>query len=134
MTTATATWKIAGKGAGGQCEHCPRRLVTHYVITSSAGETMRVGRGCLKKITGWTLTAAQADAAVRLAARAARWDAWRAANPAEAAIITACAEREAGEIRERRRQCAGPAQEVKWAIGEQAYGWENLLANYLREH
>ena len=129
----TAQWKITGKGAGGQCEHCPRRLATHYVITNGS-QTMKVGRGCLKKITGWTVTAAQAEAAVRLAARAGRWAAWCAANPAEAAVITAAAEREAEEIRQRRRQCAGPAQEIKTCIGEDGFGWRALLAQYLNEH
>ena len=127
----TAQWKITGKGAGGQCEHCPRRLATHYVITSSEGRTMKVGRGCLKKITGWTVTAAQADAAARLAARAGRWAAWSAENPAEAAFITARAESEAEEIRQRRRITAGPAQELRAYIADGGADWRILLAEWL---
>lgn len=127
----TAQWKITGKGAGGQCEHCPRRLATHYVITSDAGQTMKVGRGCLKKITGWTVTAAQAEAAVRLAARDARWSAWCARNPDEAAVITARAGVEAGEIRQGLRATAGPAQELKTYIADNGADWRVLLAEWL---
>ena len=127
----TAQWKITGKGPGGQCEHCPRKLATHYVITSGEGQTMKVGRGCLKKITGWTVTAAQADAAVRLAAREARWAAWSAANPAEAAVITAEAGREAEDFRQGRLQCGGHAQAVRTAVGDGSHGWQGFLAEYL---
>jgi hypothetical protein len=135
MTTTAApaiAWKITGKGPGGQCGHCPRRLAVHYVITDTAtGRAMTVGRGCLKKITGWTVTAAQADAAVRLAAREARWAAWCAANPAEARVITAAAEREAGEFRQGLRQCGGYAQSVRTCVGDGAPGWEDYLGEYL---
>lgn len=126
-----AAWKITGKGSGGQCGHCPRQLVTHYVITSGDGQVMRVGRGCLKKVTGWTVTAAEADRILRRAERDARWQAWADAHPGEAAVINGDADREAEEIRQRRRQCAGPAQEVRTAIAGNEFGWQNFLASYL---
>ena len=125
------TWKLTGKGGPAQCGHCPRALVTHYTVTASTGQTMIVGRGCLKKVTGWTLTAAQAASRLRLAEREARWEAWSAQNPAVAAIVTAGTDREAAEIRARRRQAAGPAQELRTLIGEQGYGWRDMLAQYL---
>lgn len=88
------TWKLTGKPDGpGQCEHCPRALIHRYEVTSSTGTKMIVGRGCLKQVTGWTLSAAQADAEVRMIAtrarRAANWAAWATAHPRFAAIILA---------------------------------------------
>ena len=60
-TTAQATWKVTGKpNGGGSCEHCGRALVHRYEVTSDTGAKMIVGRGCLKAVTGWTLSAAQA--------------------------------------------------------------------------
>jgi hypothetical protein len=130
--TAGTTWKLTGRGTGGQCEHCPRRLATHYVVTDTAtGTSMKVGRRCLKKVTGWTVTAAQAEAAVRLAEQDARWSAWCAASPAEAAVVAQAAEREAEEVRQGLRQCAGYAQSVKGAIGRGEAGWQGFLAEYL---
>lgn len=132
MSSTDITWKITGKGAGGQCQHCPRKLATHYVITSSNGQVMTVGRGCLKKVTGWTVTAAQAEAALRLARRAETWAAWSAANPEAAALVGAAADREAEEIRQRRRIVAGPAQELRQMIGDRERGWQDMLACYLQ--
>ena len=126
MSGTQVTWKLTGKGTGGQCEHCPRSLQVHYTVTGSNGQTMKVGRGCLKKVTGWTLTAAQADRELRIAerdaARAVRWAQWTAAHPAEAAAISAGAEREAAEIRAGRRQAAGPAQEIRAFVGDGVIG------------
>ena len=129
----TGTWKITGKGSGGQCEHCPRQLVTHYTIRNAeTGQSMRVGRGCLKKVTGWTVTAAAADRIIRQAEKQARWEAWSAANPEQAAALTAGTDQETREIREGRRQVAGPAWEIRNAIAGDEFGWRNLLAAYLR--
>lgn len=93
-TGTTETWKLTGKPAGGgQCEHCPRALVHRYEVTSSTGRTMIVGRGCLKAVTGWTLTAAQAERALRAVEtekrRAANWEAFTAVNPDLAAVLDA---------------------------------------------
>ena len=87
-------WKLTGKPSGsGQCEHCPRALVHRYEITRTDGARMIVGRGCLKKVTGWTLTAAQAEREVRMIAvyarRAARWASFTADSPDLAAVILA---------------------------------------------
>jgi len=89
------TWKLTGKPpGGGQCEHCPRQLVHRYEVTNTrTGAKMTVGRGCLKKVTGWTLTAAQAEREIRMIAvyaeRAARWAAFETAEPELAALILA---------------------------------------------
>jgi hypothetical protein len=130
--TENITWKLTGKGTGGQCEHCPRQLVTHYEVTSSDGRKMTVGRGCLKKVTGWTVTAAEAERMIRQAAREARWQAWCAASPEQAAVVTAGTDRETQEIREHRRQVAGLAWEVRNAIAGNEFGWQHLLASYLK--
>jgi len=89
------TWKLTGKpNGGGQCEHCPRSLVHRYEVTSTeTGAKMIVGRGCLKAVTGWTLTAAQAEREIRMievrARRAANWATFTETNPAEAATLLA---------------------------------------------
>jgi len=90
----TTTWKLTGQPAGcGDCEHCGRGLVYRYEVTSTEGEQMIVGRGCLKSVTGWTLTAAQAAYEVRMigvrARRAVNWAAFAATNPETAAAIAA---------------------------------------------
>ena len=91
----TTTWKLTGKpSGGGQCEHCPRSLVHRYEVTNTeTGAKMIVGRGCLKAITGWTLTAAQAEREIRMievrARRAANWATFTETNPADAAILLA---------------------------------------------
>jgi hypothetical protein len=88
------TWKLTGKpNGGGSCEHCGRSLTHRYEVTSDSGAKMIVGRGCLKAVTGWTLTAAQAARELRMievrARRAANWAAFAEANPADADTILA---------------------------------------------
>jgi hypothetical protein len=87
--TGTTAWKLTGSRTaphGATCDRCPRTLRNLYDLTDTAtGETMTVGRGCLKKVTGWTLTAAQAARllaqAEREAAALATWgDDFRAAR------------------------------------------------------
>jgi hypothetical protein len=120
-TTAQGTWKLTGKPAGtGQCEHCARSLVHRYEVTSDGGARMIVGRGCLKAVTGWTLTAAQAERELRMIAararRAANWAAFAAGDPAAAAAILAdCADYSA---RVPAQFGGGAAHEVKLGIEE----------------
>jgi hypothetical protein len=61
---------------------------------------MIVGRGCLKAVTGWTLSAAQAARELRMievrARRAANWAAWAAENPRLAGILAADCEQHKG--------------------------------------
>jgi hypothetical protein len=99
------TWKLTGQPGGpGDCEHCGRSLVFRYEVTSSAGDRMIVGRGCLKVVTGWTMSAAQAARELKMievrARRAASWAAWAAGHPGMAEAILADCERYRG-------QCAG---------------------------
>jgi len=88
------TWKLTGKPNGaGECEHCGRNLVHRYEVTSDAATKMIVGRGCLKSVTGWTLTAAQAANELRMIEvykqRAINWAAFEASNASDAATILA---------------------------------------------
>lgn len=87
-------WRITGKNAqGGTCDHCGRVLKHCYTVTDPAGQDMTVGRGCVKALTGWTLTAAEAARLVwqaeRETLRAANWAAFTAAHPQVAAEIEA---------------------------------------------
>lgn len=124
--TATITWKLTGKPDGpGHCEHCGRELAFRWEVTSSAGDRMIVGRGCLKAVTGWTLTAAQAAREARMievrARREANWAAFAAASPAEAAVITADRERNAGRPAACHEVWLGIADGA--LTGEQARDW-----------
>lgn len=97
--TATATqaadWNLTGirtTAAGETCGHCGRTLRNLYDLrNTTTGQTLTVGRGCCKDVTGWTLTLAQAKAKVRYAEavvrRATKWAAFTAEYPALAAAI-----------------------------------------------
>lgn len=90
--TATATiadWDLVDirtTKAGETCGHCGRTLQNLYDIrNTTTGETMTVGRGCCKAVTGWTLTLAEAKAQLRYARdvgrRTAKWAAFTAEHP-----------------------------------------------------
>src|SRR6185312_6908680 len=90
----TTGWCITGKTAdGGICDHCARTLKHCYTVTNPPGEEMTVGRGCVKVLTGWTLTAGEAGRLVwqaeREVLRATNWAAFTAAHPEVAAEIEA---------------------------------------------
>lgn len=51
------------------CDHCDRPVKRGFVITNPDGQEMRVGRGCVKQLTGWTLETAEAKRMLRQAAR-----------------------------------------------------------------
>lgn len=73
----TTEWMLTGisTSSGQQCGHCPRILKNLYTVKSlTTGETMAVGRGCCKKVTGWTLSAAEAQRLMRAAAIETRED------------------------------------------------------------
>lgn len=75
----------------GSCDHCGRALKHLYRVVNPGGEIMTVGRGCVKKLTGWTLEAANAVRILRLAQRDARrataWATFSAAHPEVANTI-----------------------------------------------
>jgi hypothetical protein len=55
----------------GVCDHCGRQLKHLYEVVNPDGKELTVGRGCVKRITGWTLSAARAEQALRSAKRVA---------------------------------------------------------------
>lgn len=90
----TTDWQLTGirNSASAKCEHCGRKLKNLYdVRNSTTAKTMTIGRGCCKKVTGWTLTAAQAAHALRMAESKARqeaiWEEFTAAHPDFAARL-----------------------------------------------
>lgn len=98
--TQTADWTLVDirtTKAGEACGHCGRTLQNLYDVRNTAtGETMTVGRGCCKAVTGWTLTLAEARAQLRyaqaVARRGAKWAAFAAEYRALAAVIDADAQ------------------------------------------
>ncbi|MGH3921331.1 MAG: hypothetical protein ACRDTT_00350 [Pseudonocardiaceae bacterium] len=68
-------WYLVGMPEGGaSCDHCGRELKHLYRVVNPGGTEMTVGRGCVKKITGWTLSYAQAQRALRVVRRCAEID------------------------------------------------------------
>lgn len=77
----TSDWTLTGIRTapnGQQCDHCPRTLRNLYDLTNTAkGAELTVGRGCCKRVTGWTLSAAEARRLLVQAEREARaLDTW----------------------------------------------------------
>ncbi|MEY9839368.1 hypothetical protein [Streptacidiphilus sp. EB103A] len=134
----TTGWTLSGittSPGGTSCDHCGRLLKHLYdVVDHSTGRAMTVGRGCCKKVTGWSLSAAQAAQLLRAAASAARkeaaWNTFIHAHPEAAARITA-------DIAHwnRTRPPAlggGPAHEVKlWITTEDPAKWAHRISRYL---
>lgn len=83
----------------GGCDHCGRTLKHLYHVVNPEGVEMTVGRGCVKKITGWTLSYAQARQMLAAAHRGAELRRRRAVVAADypglaaahAEVSTACA-------------------------------------------
>ena len=97
----TTTWKLAGKPAGGgSCEH-------------------------LRAVTGWTLTAAQAERELRMigirARRAANWAAFAETSPKTAATILAGCAAYAAKFNIAHLG-SGASHEVKLGI-EEGHAW-----------
>lgn len=128
------TWKLTGKpGGAGECEHCGRGLVHRYEVTSSESRKMIVGRGCLKAVTGWTLTAAQAASELRMigirAKRAANWAAFAELRPEAAEMILADVAGYAAQYGP--GYPGGPSHEVKLWIEDAAAGADAAATYYL---
>ncbi|MFF9785625.1 hypothetical protein [Streptomyces nigrescens] len=93
----TTDWNLTGirtSRAGERCGHCPRTLKNLYDVENRVtGQKMTVGRGCCKKVTGWTLAAAEAARILRAAAiearQAAVWAEFAAEHPKDAALLEA---------------------------------------------
>lgn len=127
-------WKLVGMPAGaGECDHCGRALKHLYAVADPAGRDMIVGRGCVKKLTGWTLAAAEAKRILwyeaAKARRAAAWAAFTAEHPADAATIDA--DIAAFEAKMPRELGAGASHEVKFEVSE-GRGNEWYVKNYMR--
>jgi hypothetical protein len=87
-------WYLIGRPAeSGTCEHCGRALKYCYRVVNADAVEMTVGRGCVKKLTGWTLTAAIAERMIKIAERnarrAANWALFEQAHPEAARTILA---------------------------------------------
>lgn len=89
----TSEWNLTGIGhLGGDCGHCGRNLKHTYDVRNRVtGETITVGRACCKKVTGWTLAAAEATRllwfAEKTIVRAANWALFSEAEPELAAKL-----------------------------------------------
>jgi FAD/FMN-containing dehydrogenase len=128
----TTDWNLTGirtTAAGETCGHCGRTLRNLYDVRNAiTGQTLTVGRGCCKKVTGWNLELAEARNMLRyaeaVARRAAKWAAFAAANPELAAVIDADA------------KLGRPnAHSAKYIISDRAAtGWDRRTAqNYVRD-
>jgi hypothetical protein len=87
-------WYLVGRPLGSAaCDHCGRTLKYCYLVVNADAEEMTVGRGCVKKLTGWTLTAAMAERMIKIAERnarrAANWSLFEQAHPEAARTILA---------------------------------------------
>ena len=104
----TTDWHLTGirtSSAGETCEHCPRTLKNLYDVKNMAtGQTMTVGRGCCKKVTGWTLAASEATrilrAAERQARKAAAWAEFTTRHPEIADRLAADTSYSAAEVKD----------------------------------
>lgn len=127
----TSDWHLAGirTSPGGEtCDHCPRTLKYLYDVTNTkTGQTKTVGRGCCKKVTGWTLAASEAARILRAAENRAKrdavWAEFSAAHPELAAPIDTAVSRE-DDPRGREQafgfksdisECPYPDVRVRWA-------------------
>lgn len=86
MTTTTAVaqigttaWYLTGiRHTEGTCDHCGRALKHLYEVVDPTGREMTLGRSHVKQVTGWTLSYAQAEQALRSARRGVEMDRRRA--------------------------------------------------------
>jgi hypothetical protein len=86
MTTTTAAaqigttaWYLTGiRHTEGTCDHCGRGLKHLYDVVDPDGREMTLGRSHVKAATGWTLSYAQAEQALRSARRGVEMDRRRA--------------------------------------------------------
>lgn len=107
----------------GSCDHCGRTLKHLYEVVNPDGKEMTVGRGCVKKLTGWTLSYAQAEQALRSALRCAEIDRRRAIVAAaypELAEAFAALENAAKQMRSEGYDIQGAYGRVGRAVSNQA--------------
>ncbi|CAL9611253.1 hypothetical protein SUDANB1_05630 [Streptomyces sp. enrichment culture] len=129
---------IRSSREGQRCDHCGRLLKHLYDVTNArTGQALTVGRGCCKKVTGWTLAAAEAARLLRHAEQEAReaavWAEFTAAHPDGARTV----EQDAATWRPAWRGQANFAAHFRWQVSRGAIsrnGWADRLALYLREH
>jgi hypothetical protein len=129
---------IRSSKEGQRCDHCPRRLKHLYDVTNTVtGQALTVGRGCCKKITGWTLSAAQAAQLLRHAAEQARqaavWAQFTDAYPEGARTV----EQDSEQWRPAWPGQANLAAHFRWQVSRGAISraaWAQQLAVYLRDH
>ncbi len=121
----TTDWHLTGirtSPAGETCGHCPRTLKNLYdVENSQTGQTMTVGRGCCKNVTGWTLSAAEAARILRTAERQARkaaaWAEFTTQYPQIADRLAADTSHSAAEVKDEIK--SGPTS--RWAHWVRVY-------------
>lgn len=77
-------WILTGLNssrAATPCDHCDRDVKRGFVIQGPGGREMRVGRGCVKKLTGWTIEWAEAQRMLKAAVYTERREIVRAEFP-----------------------------------------------------
>jgi hypothetical protein len=128
---------ITSSKSGTPCDHCGRTLKRLFTVQNPDGRQMVVGRGCVKKLTGWTLEAAEAERMLKwaalLAGRAVAWSRFTSQRPELAALIDA-------DIAAYERIVPahigdGPAHEIKsWICDGRMTGdfLESRITDYLR--
>lgn len=132
----TDWYLVSIQSESGSCAHCGRDLKHLYRVVNPDGREITVGRGCVKKLTGWTLAAAEAKRILWLAERNARraitWTEFASQHPSDAEIINA-------DIAEYERTMprhvgAGRAHEIKDNISDGRYGeWQDeVVVDYMR--
>lgn len=126
-------WYLVGRPVGSaSCDHCGRALKHCYLVVNSDAVEMTVGRGCVKKLTGWDLTIATAERLLRIAKRnadrAAQWATFAAEHPEAARIILD--DVAAYEAKARREMGAGASHEIRDRMSD---GWtvSDFLPHYL---
>jgi hypothetical protein len=84
---------VATSKTGVPCDHCQRVLKRLFTVRDLNDRQMVVGRGCVKKLTGWTLEIAEAERLLKWAAlqahRAAAWSRFATQHAELAALIDA---------------------------------------------
>lgn len=136
----SSPWKLTGIRStpeGQRCDHCPRTLKNLYDLTNTeTGQAMTVGRGCCKKVTGWSLTTAEARRLLNHARQQERqasvWAEFTAAHPEIAATVEA----DAASWRPAWNGQANLAAHFRWQVSRGAisrYGWRDQAARYMSE-
>jgi hypothetical protein len=128
---------VTASRSGVPCDHCGRVLKRLFTVRNPDRRQMIVGRGCVKKLTGWTLEAAEAERMLKWAAlqarRAVAWSRFAEQRPDLAALIDA--DITAYERGVPAHIGAGASHQIKtWICDGQVTGsfLENRITDYLR--